>query len=326
MILRILPGTSGTSADSESASSCHSLPSPVPLATLLPQQLRKIMRTLDKVSRNQRRLCKKVQMNSRRIQQNSVVSVVKRPPRRAALRPPRTHCELPSAEPNRAASSMVPGGNGQTAIVPVRNGQALFFTPAPPVPRFRGQYQGKHPVKFLEELETYFRKINIPDELKLGTVLSEALTETAQDWSAIFRDSWDVYEDFRKDFLQTFWSEEEQMKLRQTINNHRWSAKSNRSMEAHFAHYVSLARLLTDPIPENILVANLIKHFPTNIQALWSLTTEKTTTAAAAFLRLQEGIIVGSQTQLEPKRASGAHNQVTPRPTAMSLGNGRRSC
>lgn len=306
-------GSSGTSADSETDSSCHSLPSPVPLATLLPQQLQKIMRTLDKVSNNQRSIYKKVQSNSRRIQQNSL-NVVKRVPRRATVRTVPTHVELPDVAPNRTTQPIVPGGNGQT----------LFFTPAPPVPKFRGQYQGKHPVKFLQELDAYFKKMNIPAEGQLDVVVSDALSEAAHDWSAIFKDSWQNFDDFHTDFLKTYWSGPEQAKLKHNIATHRWSTASNRSMESHFAHYVGLARLLTAPIPEEVLVADLIKHFPTNIQALWSLKDGQTTAAAAEFLRVQEAIIKGAPTSPPAKRFC-TENKSLPTPKFGQQGNDKWS-
>lgn len=203
------------------------------------------------------------------------------------------------------------------------NGQPLFFTPAPPIPTFKGPYAGKHPVKFLKELETYFKKMNIPTEAQLELVVSEALTDTAHDWSIIFKDSWLCFEDFRADFLSTYWSEQEQHKLRQNIATHRWSAASNRTMEAHFAHYVGLTRLLTNPIPETVLVADLMKHFPTNIQALWSLKADKTTTAAAEFLRLQEAILKGAQAQAPTKRFCSGSTNFSPKPGQQ--GNDKRS-
>lgn len=168
----------------------------------------------------------------------------------------------------------------------------VYFTPHPTVPTYCGATSPKHPVKFLDEIEIYMRKLETPPTKKLD-VIREALTEEARDWASIFQISWETYEDFRSDFLNAYWSEQDQNKLRHIIATQRWSAAKRRTMEAHFAHYVGQARLLTPPIPESLLIEQLMKHFPVNLQSLWALKSapEKTITNAAEFLRSQESIV-----------------------------------
>lgn len=85
-------------------------------------------------------------------------------------------------------------------------------------------------------------------------------------------------------------------------------------MEAHFAHYVGLARLLTTPMSENLLISELMKHFPVNLQSLWALKsgTEKTIANAAEFLRSQENIMTqdtGALTQIPMTRNAPLTNK-----------------
>lgn len=177
----------------------------------------------------------------------------------------------------------------------------MYFTQRPPIPIFRGATNNKHPVKFLEDLELYFRKLEVPPEKRLD-IIREALIDEARDWASIFQISWETYEDFRSDFLHAFWSEQAQNKLRHNIATHRWAASQRRTMEAHFAHYVGLARLLTTPMPEHLLIGELMKHFPVNLQSLWALKpeSERTITIAAEFLRLQENIMTQATEALVP--------------------------
>lgn len=175
---------------------------------------------------------------------------------------------------------------------PLRDCRPALFTPAPTIPKFRNK-EMQHPVKFLEELEKYLKKMKVPPHSQLEMVI-EALVGEAQDWASIFQVTWATFADFRRDFLQSFWSEQEQIQLRRRITNHRWQA-GHGTMEAHFTHYLGQARLLTTLIPDDLLVAELIKHFPANIQSLWILHPVKTIAAAAEFLRQQDNILA-SQT------------------------------
>lgn len=202
-----------------------------------------------------------------------------------------------------------------------------LFTPAPAIPRFRTKTE-KHPVKFLDELDIYFRKMGIPPHGKLDVVY-EALEGEAQDWACIFRVTWTSFEDFRSNFLQSFWSESEQTTLRRKITTHRWQA-GHRSMEGHFTHYLGQARMLTTPIADDMLVVELMKHFSPNIQSLWILHPEKTATAAAEFLRQQDSILASQRNHnyIPPNkrfRLDRRHANTPPLGTQGSTGNALRS-
>lgn len=172
------------------------------------------------------------------------------------------------------------------------------------MPRFRGD-DHKHPVRFLEELDTYFKRMGISEAQCLDFV-GESLQGAASDWAAIYRGRWTTYQGFKDDLLASYWSEMEQNKLRHRLSTTTWT-RGRFSMGNHFAHFVGLARLLTNPIPETTVVAELMRHFPSNIQSLWMLKEPKTIAAAATFLKQQEGI---EQTNV-PHR-SGEKAQRTP--------------
>lgn len=178
-----------------------------------------------------------------------------------------------------------------------RDHRPVYVTPSPVMPIFRGT--NKHPVKYLAELDAYFTRMNVTEEDKLD-IVNESLVGDALDWAAIYQISWETFEDFKSDFLNSYWSEEAQDKLRQTITTTRWSRKTGRSMENHFAHYVGLARLLTNPIPEATLINELLKHFPPTIQSLWQLKENKSISGAAEFLRHQEHILTPSASTTIP--------------------------
>lgn len=181
----------------------------------------------------------------------------------------------------------------------------IMYTQATVLPTYRGD-KTKHPMRYLEELESYLKRMNIPEEHYLETAL-EGLKGPAQDWKTIYCVAWTTYADFKKDFVACYWSELEQNQLRHQISTAMWKSSQD-TMANHFAHYAGLARLFTNPIPEKTLVNEIMRHFPRNIQSLWLLVEHKTVTTASEFLRKQEGLEVNSDKPYVPPRpeTSGA--------------------
>lgn len=187
-----------------------------------------------------------------------------------------------------------------------RNDRPVYVSPPPAIPRFKGD-GSKHPVKFIEELETYIRKLEIPYNKQLDTVY-DALSGNAEDWSTIYKLSWMNFGDFKEDFLDSYWSDIEQNKVRHQISSHKWITNNRYSMENHFAKYVGLARLLTKPIPEDVLLSEIMRHFPKHIQSLWMLKENRTIAKAAQFLRHQDNISAAGSSRYETGYFSGNPN------------------
>lgn len=199
---------------------------------------------------------------------------------------------VPSRCPGQVTSNPTPNSDPTPNLEPMphapyRESRPIFLSPPPCMPRFRGDDR-KHPVRFLEELDSYFKRMSTPQSQYLDAV-SESLQGAAFDWAAIYQGRWTTYQDFKDDLLANYWSDLEQNKLRHRLSTNTWIG-GRYSMGNHFAHFVGLARLLTNPIPETTLVSELMRHFPTNLQSLWMLKEPKTIAAAATFLKQQEGI------------------------------------
>lgn len=180
---------------------------------------------------------------------------------------------------------------------PTANMSRVILTHPEVPPRFRDT-SSYNPVTFIKDLEKYFKKSNTPDIQKLETVIDN-LEGPAKNWATIYRRVWHTFDDFRTAFLQTYWSQHEQSKLRNRIISEVWSNRY--TMSDHFAYFVSMAEQLTDPFPENELVSHLIRHFPTHLQALWALTQKHTLTDAADFIRQQENIVTYRNTPVPTK-------------------------
>lgn len=102
-------------------------------------------------------------------------------------------------------------GQSETAPSPVPSLQNtnIVFTQPKVLPNFNGDLQSKHPVKFPEVMGHYFRKVQLSGERQLD-LLSEWMEESASDWFFIYRPSWLSFDDFRRDFLHSYWSEVQQ--------------------------------------------------------------------------------------------------------------------
>lgn len=202
-----------------------------------------------------------------------------------------------SASPSVATNQL----SGSTTSVPCNpaantTNTTIVYTQAPTIPKFRGN-KTKHAMKFLEELEIYFRKANTPVEQRL-VAIQECFEEAANDWYTIYRISWQTYDDFKNDFIHCYWSKVEQDQLRNKLSADTWENAT--SMLDHFSKYIGLARLLTEPLSEENLVSQLMKHFPANVQSLWLLKNDRTVAGTADFLRLQESVSHGPQPPISP--------------------------
>lgn len=123
-------------------------------------------------------------------------------------------------------------------------------------------------IRYMQDLEKYFAKRTVPTGQRLELAI-EGLQGHVRNWAEIYRQEWKNYDDFHTEFLRSFWSTQDQLSIRHQINTARWNDKY--TMTEHFAHYVSLAHLLTQPMPEELLVGSIMRHYPTHTQALWSL-------------------------------------------------------
>lgn len=158
-----------------------------------------------------------------------------------------------------------------------------------------------NPIRFLQELETYFKKVNL-QEIQQLEVAMDCLTGSARNWATIYRRVWRTFEHFRSDFVRTYWSEQEQQKLRHRIFTETWTNDKYTMMD-HFAYFVNMAEQLTNPFPETELVSHLIRHYPVHIQSLWLLSRKTTLAGVAEFLRQQENIVTFQHNNLAaPKR------------------------
>lgn len=94
------------------------------------------------------------------------------------------------------------------------------------------------------------------------------LSGAPRDWTKLFKGRWMNYEDFKSDFLQTYWSELEQSQFWHALTTARWSPLDGLDMHAHFVKWARKAKDLTISVIESDLVLTLMNHFPTEIRSI----------------------------------------------------------
>lgn len=160
-----------------------------------------------------------------------------------------------------------------------------------------------NPVTFLEDLELYLKKaVRENNEIDL---IQECLVGDARDWSRIYKSRWKELNDFKKDFLATFWGDKEQNELRRSIVQGTWDKST--TMLNHFLRITGKAQLLGFKIPEKQLVSDLIRHYPKYVQQGWYVSKIESIIETAEFLRNMDNVNNQDTSYALPRYTSGTN-------------------
>ena len=175
-------------------------------------------------------------------------------------------------------------------------------------PRYCNRNQ--HPIVFLENLSSYLKKSPIhQNEIE---AIMECLEGEAKDWGRIRRVKWNTFKDFKEDFFETYWGESEQSKIRRKIVTNQWNKREHPTMLGHFLRLTSQARMLTHQIPEVQLVADIMRHYPKEVQFAWAMSSTKNITTAVDFLRKLDDIERASGTPPHRMDRTGRPTNTNP--------------
>lgn len=187
-------------------------------------------------------------------------------------------------------------------------------------PKF-GDGKGIHPVTFLEDLDAYIKKTT-PNHRVLDAVL-ECLVGNARDWARIYKSRWSGLEEFKADFLTTYWGEKEQNELRRTIVQGSWNQEETSSMLDYFLALVGKAQMLTFKLPETQIVTDLIRHFPRNVQQGWVTSKINSIIETADYLRSMDDINKSERRAFPTTSRTYSTNRTGEKRQAEQIGNFR---
>lgn len=215
-----------------------------------------------------------------------------------------------TSTPVESADMSIQGGasNLQTLVQP---GPSTMCYPMAPMSIEKPKFptKSKHPVTFIEDLTAYLRKC-VPGVNDIIDTIIECLEGDSRNWARIYRDRWTHFEDFKKDFLDTYWGEAEQNELRRKIVQNSWDG--TQSMLSHFITLCGQAKMLTYPIQERQLISDIMNHFPREVQYAWSTSNYTSILQATEFLRKLDNV----NRQTNPKRSSATQAGVVQQSAA----------
>ena len=152
-------------------------------------------------------------------------------------------------------------------------------------PTFFGNGRDIHPRDFLSRLEEYFaiKQTYVGEKI---IVVGDCLKSNAYSWFSTVRFQLCNYEDFKRAFIDEYWSREIQIQV--------WSQCLNVSQvtanyREHFATWATKLRHLEVPrLSEPEIVKHIAKHYPGYLRAILVSLPERTIVAAMKILGEEE--------------------------------------
>jgi len=150
-------------------------------------------------------------------------------------------------------------------------------------PIFYGNYRDIHPIDFLNRLEEYFaiKQTYIGEKI---IIVGDCLRAAALNWFTTVRFQMANYDDFRKAFIDEYWSREIQIQVwSQCLSIKQIPDKEN--LREHFATWATKLRHLEVPrLSEQKIVKNIAKYYPGYLRAILVSVPERTILAAMKIL------------------------------------------
>jgi len=167
-------------------------------------------------------------------------------------------------------------------------------------PAFYGSNRDIHPVDFLHRLDEYFaiKQLYVGEKI---IVVGDCLKSAALSWFSTIRFQLSDYDDFRKAFIDEYWSREIQIQV--------WSQclsitqiPQNTNFREHFATWATKLRHLEVPyLSEQEIVKHIAKHYPGYLRAILVSMPERTILAAMKIL--------GEEGQSQPNKDDSRNQQ-----------------
>jgi hypothetical protein len=146
-----------------------------------------------------------------------------------------------------------------------------------PLPTF-DENAGINPVSHLRQLEEFFRFRGVQQKHWL-TVAKRSITGSmSKQWLEATSLKFTSYEQFKKEFLATWWSASQQGLIKCSLYQSKYNHSAGLSLTVHFLKYVTPASYLEPNLSDYEITEAIRCHYPVEIQKL--LVTTKMNTIA----------------------------------------------
>lgn len=135
------------------------------------------------------------------------------------------------------------------------------------LPKFNGKLSPMHPKEFLTTVKSYYcMNRPIPDEFKFNDMF-RLLTDDARYWFNIHRYSFSDFDDFCEQFMEEYWSVQDQQDLLHSLNSPGRTLPTEGNFYGYFINLASKAMYLDNPPSETELCSTILSHYPSSVRA-----------------------------------------------------------
>lgn len=124
---------------------------------------------------------------------------------------------------------------------------------------------GVHPMEFIECIESSIDTQNKPFSTYKG-IIANKLEGSALLWKQAFMQFCSSYQEFKKSFIEQFWSESKQLEVRLKLQSALYN--ENEGFANHFLKYLAMAKYLQPAYAEPMLIGIIARHYPPSIAAI----------------------------------------------------------
>lgn len=131
------------------------------------------------------------------------------------------------------------------------------------LPKFNDRPE-QNPVRYVKELEAYFKLKNIPPVIQMPLVQA-SLGPLCNPWYELTCSGMNFLQ-FKEAFLEHFWDLNRQNQIRVAIANGKFDPRDNINYAEYFLRIGQKARMLTPPILDQEFIKIIASHFPNDIK------------------------------------------------------------
>jgi hypothetical protein len=129
----------------------------------------------------------------------------------------------------------------------------------------------------------YLKLKNVPT-LHLAVARHSLKGITATTWGDVIWDLLRTFEDFRRTFLDKFWSHQCQAKIRLQIYQDKHDSRGSLNYCDYLMKYAVKAKYLEPPMSTFEFLIAIKEHYNVGVRKVWIVTKPQTLQEAAAFL------------------------------------------